>query len=396
MSAHDHPAGRPQAADATSPQPRRKLTQRLLHGAGVVFGVVLFAGAAAAGIAALHLRIAAEAPRAPIPPVSVATVRATVEDGYSLKTSYTGRLEAARETALAFERAGSVVAIGPQEGEAVSAGAVIARLDTAQLRAGRQRLEARLRELDAQRNLAELTRDRQSKLRSEGWSADQRLDEAEATFAQLSAAMDQVTAEIASLDIDIAKSELKAPFDGTIAARIIDEGAVVAAGTPVATLLETGHIQVRIGLPPEVARNLSPDDTYALDAGNRAIEARLVTLRPDLDTATRTMTVLFDVAGGAGGAALGDLVTLDIESRVETRGAWLPLTALKEGRRGLWTVLVADVSGEEAVVRPESVEVLHAEAERVFVRGTLRDGDRVLAGGTDRVVAGQRIALAAE
>lgn len=375
---------------------RRTVARRILHGTGVLLGLGLFAGAAVAGIAALHLRTASESPRTPAPPVSVATVRAQIVDGYELTTRFTGRIEAARETALAFERGGLVVEVLPDEGREVRAGAVIARLDTAKLRSGRDRLEARRRELEARQNLAERTLGRQSKLKSEGWSPDQRFDEAEATLSQLTAAIEQVTAEIAAIDIDIAKSVLKAPFDGTIAARSIDEGAVVAAGTPVATLLETGRRQVRIGLPPAEALRLDARTEYEVRTSEATLPAKLASRRPDLDTGTRTVTVLFDVSGDAGSAALGDLATLEIGNRISSRGTWLPLTALKEGRRGLWTVLVADGQGDEAVVRTEAVEVLHAEADKVFVRGTLRDGDRVISGGTNRVVAGQRIALGGE
>lgn len=387
----------PTSGPGPAEQPRhRTLARRAAKAAGILFGVTVFAGAAVAGIAALHLRTAAEEPRSVVPPVRVETVRAAMVDGFDLITHYTGRLEAARTTALAFERGGLVLAVGLDEGDTVARGQVVARLDTAKLEAGRAQLEARRRELEAQKNLAAATFARQSKLKTEGWSPDQKFDEAEAAVAQLDASIEQVTAEIAGIDIDIAKSRLEAPFDGTMAGRFIDEGAVVAAGTPVATLLETGRRQVRVGLPPDVTYGLDPDATFALHSNGVMHQARLIARRPDLDTGTRTVTVLFDVTETTGDAALGDLVTLAIARHVDTRGTWLPLTALKEGRRGLWTVLVAGRAGDTTVVRPEAVELLHAEDDRVYVRGTLRDGDHVLSGGTDRVVAGQSIALAAE
>jgi membrane fusion protein, multidrug efflux system len=235
---------------------------------------------------------------------------------------------------------------------------------------------------------------RQSRLSAQGWTPGQRLDEAEATLAQLTAAIERVSAQIAGIDIDLSKSELKAPFDGRIAARSIHEGAVVAAGTPVAMLLESGRQQARIGLPPEIARDLDAGAARTLRIGETTLRAAIASRRPDLDTATRTMTVLFDVVDPPQNVMFGDLVTLEIGTRVEERGAWLPLAALKEGQRGLWSVLVADASAEVAIVRPEAVEVLHVEGSRVFVRGALRDGDHILSRGADRVVAGQRVALA--
>ncbi len=375
---------------------RPSVLTRLFHGVGLVAGVGACAGLAGLGVAALHARAGAEAPPASASPVSVVTSPATLVDGYRTTTRFTGRLEPARQTSLAFERGGLVVSVALDEGQSVRAGAVVSRLETSQLVASRRQSEARRRELEAQRNLAQLTLDRQSRLKGQGWSPEQRLDEAEATLAQLTAALDQVSAQIAAIDIDIAKSDLKAPFDGRIANRFIDEGAVVAPGTPILSLLETGRQQARLGLPPDVAAGLEIGATYTLRAGDRTMQARIAAKRPDLDTATRTMTVLFEIAEPAGATVLGDLVTLDIGVQVDERGTWLPAAALKEGRRGLWTVLVVDRKADDAVVRPEAVEVLHVDAERVFVRGTLRDGDRVLSQGTGRVVAGQRVALSAE
>lgn len=374
----------------------RTLARRLVGGAGFLIGAATFAGLTSLGIAALHLRAAAEAPRAVIAPVHVETVNARIDAGYARVVTYTGRLEAARQTAMAFERSGLVLTVAKDEGQAVRAGEVVARLDTAQLQATRRQLEARRRELEAQRNLASLTLDRQSRLKTQGWSPEQRLDEAEATVAQLTAAIEQVGSQIAGLDIDLAKSELKAPFDGRIATRSIDEGAVVAAGTPVLMLLETGRRQARIGVPPNVAENLTAQKLLRINVQGHSFNAKLAARRPDLETGTRTVTVLLDVDDGSRDLALGELASLNVEVLVPERGAWVPLTALKEGRRGLWTVLVADRTNEGATVRAEAVEVLQTEDERAFVRGTFRGGDAIITHGTDRVVAGQRIALAGE
>lgn len=374
----------------------RSFAGKLIEAATVIVTAGIFLGLAGAGITALHLRAAAEPQRAPAPPILVETMRANVVDGHTRVSQYTGRIEAARNTSVAFERGGIVVEIGRDEGDLVEAGEVIARLDTSQLETSRLRLEGRLRELAARKKLAELTLGRQERLSGRGWSPDQTRDEAEASVSEIAAAMDQVRAQIAAIDIDLGKSELKAPFSGTIAARSIDDGAVVAAGAAVMTILETGKLQVRIGLPPEVAKNLSRQVDYSVRAGSQRLDAELMAVRPDLESGTRTVTALFKLDGPNIRAPLGDLATLQLETFVRERGAWVPLAALKEGRRGLWTLMAVDVRSGVAVVKPEAVELLHTHDGQAFVRGTFRDGDRILAGGTNRVVAGQRVALAGE
>jgi membrane fusion protein, multidrug efflux system len=397
MNATANDANRPsEASPLPQTTPKHSLARRLFSGLGVLLVASVMVSLAATGIAVLHIRADAEPARQPSPPVSVATIRAEVLDSYQRTVSYTGRLEAARQTQLAFERAGTVIAVNFDEGDKIPAGAVVARLDTAQLKTVRRQLEARKRELEAQRELARLTLKRQSKLKRGGWSPEQRIDEAAAALAQLTASVDQVAAQLAANAIDLQKSELIAPYAGTVGQRSIDEGAIVSPGTPVLALIETGRLQARIGLPPDAATRLRPDGKYALRMGTTSLAANLAAVRPDLATGTRTVTVIFDVATKPHGLKLGDLVTFEMKTTVRENGAWVPLAALKEGSRGLWTVLVVDRSETAPIVRAEAVELLHAEADRAYVRGTFTPGAHVLSGGTDRVVNGQRVALASE
>lgn len=250
------------------------------------------------------------------PPVTVSTVRARLQDSFLTRNRYVGRLEPARQTAVAFERDGLVLEVLKGEGERVSAGDVVARLDTAQLRASRRQLDAQIRELGAQRHLAKLTLKRLVELQKKGWSPEQRLDEAKATLSPFSAAIDRVRAQIASIDNDLDKSQLLAPFDGTVSARSIDDGAFVGAGVPILTILESGRRQARIGLPPEAASSLDQNRIYSIEVGSTKLGAVLVAHRPDLQAGTLTVTALFNVTGEAH-IPFGEIVVLALETEVQ-------------------------------------------------------------------------------
>jgi membrane fusion protein, multidrug efflux system len=370
---------------------------KFLRISGCLLVAGLFLAGGASGIAILHSRAAAELPPQPASPVSVATMTVTLVPGYQRTSSYVGRLEPARQTQLAFERAGLVIDIVPEEGERVRAGDVIARMDTAQLTSTRKQLLAQRRALEAQRDLAKATLRRQTRLKTKGWSPHQRFDEAESNLEALVANIEQVSARIGSIDIDIAKSVLKAPFSGIVAKRSIDEGAVIMSGAPVLNLLESGRRRARIGLPPEQAETIRTDREYTLRAGLLEQPAKLISRRPDLENGTQTVTMLFELTNEKGQISFGELVTLELNSPVHERGAWVPLAALKEGRRGLWTVLVVSSDeGQPPIVQPEAVELLYANAERAFVRGTFTSGAKIISSGTSRIVAGQRVALVQE
>lgn len=374
-------------------------------------------------------------------PVEVLEVRRV--DGYPKERSYTGVLRPRRRAELSFEVAGRLLEVGADEGQRVAAGQELARLDTrrlearrVELRAERARLAAELAEmeagprsqeieaarselaaLEAERELAALqTERRRGLVERDSLSAEEldrfaaqervvasradgaraRLDELregtrperiEAQRARLAA----VDASLASLELDLEDSVLRAPFEGRIAARLHDEGAVVAVGRPVLTLVEDRHLEAWVGLPVEAAAALE-DGQIELRVGTRRLAGLRPDLLPELDPDTRTLTAVLAL-GPEDAAELhpGQVARLHVTRRVEREGFWLPLDALTEGSRGLWSCLVVQPEGELARLERADLEVLHLDGERALVRGTLLPGDRVVRSGTHRIGAGQLV-----
>lgn len=392
QSAKHDASPEPASPTATSARTRRPF----VNAAVVAITSIGFVALAGAGIAALKESAATSHSTPAPPPVRVETIRVHQQPAYETTVRYSGLIEATRQTQLAFEQGGLVTAVEVEEGAPVRKGDIIARLDTRTLEAERDQLLARRQELDAQLNLARLTRDRLDGLSQRGWTPEQRQDEANAGVTRLTAAVAGITAELKALDIRLTKSVLKAPFDGTVTTRAIDEGAVVAPGTTLVTLAETANLRARIGLPPAVAASLDPRQTYQLKSLGQVFPARLAVTRSDLDPTTRTVPILFDLTAPTTRAPIGAIAILPLKRRIEETGAWLPLSALKEGRRGLWTVLRVEPQSSGATVTDRAVEILHIADERAFVRGSLANGDAVVARATNRLVAGQRVALGRE
>ena len=90
------------------------------------------------------------------------------------------------------------------------------------------------------------------------------------------------------------------------------------------------------------------------------------------------------------------LLELVLPQQRDGAGYWLPARVLTESSRGLWSAYVAKPLAAprgEATHRiaRRLLEVTHQEADRVFVRGALRDGDAVVAEGIQRLVPGQLV-----
>lgn len=322
------------------------------------------------------------------PASTVVTVtEAETQSSYPLEQVFVGRVEARRSAELGFERSGQLIEVRVREGDAVAADTLLARLNPSLLQAKRTELLADLASAEADLALAEATATRYRSSVKDGAVTRQDLDEASEGARAASARLQLAEARIASIDLDLSKTELRAPFDGTVIRRTADEGTILSAGQPVLTVQETATPEIRIGVAGPLLEALHPGQRYSLEIDDEIIAAQLRAIIPLRVGASRTVDVLFDPIGqlleqaveqaaeASGLHALqtsasdqnrvgahphrtadesardprrnsvlrpGNLAELRLSKQVEAEGFWLPLSALSEGERGLWRALVAE------------------------------------------------------
>ncbi|RMF11472.1 MAG: biotin/lipoyl-binding protein, partial [Alphaproteobacteria bacterium] len=141
----------------------------------------VFAGAVAiglSGVAAVTVPDGSVDATREAPALPVAAMKARLVSGYEVRREFVGRVEARRESRVGFELGGLVTAVLAEEGDHLEPGQIIARLDTARLKAQRKQLFGRRAELRANIELARATRIRQEQLAQKGHSSQQRYDEA--------------------------------------------------------------------------------------------------------------------------------------------------------------------------------------------------------------------------
>ncbi len=332
------------------------------------------------------------------PTLSVLTESVVAVDGYEARRAYTGQIEAQRESDVGFEVAGKLVRVDVDEGDRVTKGRPLASLDTDRLVARRAELQAALIEARAQAGLARATLARTDEAFQGRGVSRQALDEAVNAATSRAAAVDVAEARLASLDVELAKSTLLAPFDAVVVARMADEGAVLAAGQPLLSMQSTETPRARVGVAAAAAGRFTPGETTTLTVEDRCLTGRVAAVLARRDSTTRTVDVLVDLIDVDEAVRPGDIVRLTVTDHVAARGMWIPLGALAQGPRGLWVNYVAEQVPDEPDgvyrVTPRTVELLHSEADRAFVRGTLRDNDRLIVDGLQRVVPGQLVSLA--
>ena len=94
------------------------------------------------------------------------------------------------------------------------------------------------------------------------------------------------------------------------------------------------------------------------------------------------------VTDAPAGVVRGQLARIELDVEIAAKGLWVPHSALVRAPRGLWACYVV---GDDGVVTRREVSVVHTDGGRVYVRGTLRGGERIIRSGAHRVVAGQRV-----
>lgn len=334
----------------------------------------------------------------------VDAMRVEQQSSYRATRVYSGRTVAGRASELGFRQPGELIQVLVDVGDQVEAGQPLARLDTDTLTAALEQARAdvahagaSLEAARARLDLARQTERRFARLREAGHVSvhdydRHRLDlqalEAETRVARAGVARARARQAAARIARDDAT--LLAPFAGVVQARHRDEGSQVNAGEAVLRLVETSRVEAHVGIPETVAARLSPGERYRLQWDEREFEATLSAVLPEVNPTTRTLTAVLELGGAA--VPLGTVVELALEQAVPVPGFWVPLSALAEADRGLWGVYV--IGGDETIER-RLVEVLHAEADRAYVRGTLTEGDQVVKSGVHRIVPGQRVAPAA-
>lgn len=207
--------------------------------------------------------------------------------------------------------------------------------------------------------------------------------------------MAALRARIAGVDVRLEKSVLTAPFRARIGARLADPGQTMGAGQAAMVLFDAAPAQARVGLPPQLADDLSVGQNVMVNMGGVVLSATIRQIRPDLDPNTRSRSVVLALEPGVD-PVLGDTVALFLTQRVEDPGFWAPLSSLREGVRGSWSVMAVEVTPEGDRMLPAAVEVIHTDGARVFLRGMLPPGARIVAEAPDRVAPGQFVLAQAE
>ena len=190
-----------------------------------------------------------------------------------------GRLVPDEEVLLSFETSGKITDIFFQEGSSVKKGALLAKVNDAQL-------QAQLARLEAQIPLAKERVFRQSALLQRDAVSKEALEIVKTELATLNADIEKTKAQID-------QTELRAPFDGIIGLRQMSVGAYASPNTVIAKLTSVTPIKVEFSVPERYASNVKrgTDLEFTVDGKLAPFKAQVYATEASLDAETHTLLV---------------------------------------------------------------------------------------------------------
>jgi len=236
------------------------------------------------------------------PPLSVA-VEITASAPGSGGLEATGTIEAARRASPGTILAGRVTKIVKREGQQVRQGETLARVESGDVAARVAQAEAAVVGAQAAETNARLMRDRLERLVAKQAASPKSLEDAVAGYDAARANLHAAEEGVRAARVMLGYGEVRAPFDGVIERRLVEEGDTASPGMPMFIVVDTAHMKLEAALPESSARGLAQGSPVAVivdgtDGAPR--DAALAEILPASDPATRTVTarVLLDNVDG--------------------------------------------------------------------------------------------------
>jgi RND family efflux transporter MFP subunit len=309
------------------------------------------------------------------PPVAVVETAAVEKGSIAREIELSGVVEPIRTVSVNSQLATTVSAVYAEEGDRVSSGAVLARLEDAELTANLESARAALEAARAAFERAEQLREREVITLPEYERDRTALAAAEAAHRQLRTRVGYAT--------------IRSPITGVVTAKHVEAGDVVGPQTPLFEVADISTLVAPIGVSELDVGQLEAGDTVtvSLDAfPDRPLRGRIRRVFPSAEPTTRLVTV--EVALEAGSQARpGYLARVQLRFDARDDVLLVPASAILSGSAGEESTFVVEDGKafrrevESGLVSQGRVEVVRGlkVGETVVVEGgsSLREGTQV-------------------
>jgi membrane fusion protein (multidrug efflux system) len=294
-----------------------------------------------------------------------------ITDGHIVTTSVidnsvqsAGTLLSNESVELKPEVSGKVTGIYFQEGSYVQKGTLLVKLYDDDIR-------AQLSKLEYQKSLAQKTLERQQELLQINGISQQEVDISANQINILNAEIDYNKALLQ-------RTEIRAPFSGTIGIRNISLGAIISPTTVIATLQQNDPLKIDFSVPEKYRSMLGKNDEiqFTVAGDPTTHKGKVYVIDPQIDPATRTIKIRALVNNTSGRLAPGTFAEVKLILKETPNAIMIPSQAVIPGAREKRVVIAKN--GRAKFV---TVETGIRDASNVQILSGLNPGDTVIISG---------------
>lgn len=357
----------------------------------------------AAGIAAAPVAGAPALAQQPgqRPPTAV-TVVTLHEQNVTITATLPGRIVASGVAEVRPQVNGIITERLFQEGSRVEAGDALFRIDPASYEAQVAAAEAAVAQAQVALDSANREADRVDALRTRSVVSEQSVDEAISTRDAAAASLQVAKAQLLTANIDLERTTIRAQLSGRIGRTLTTQGSLVTAGqaSALAVIRKLDPVYVDVTQSAadiirwkrgETGLDDSADTTVKLTLADRQgykHTGELTAAEPHVDEQTGVVLLRLQFPNPEELLLPGMYVQVELPQGIAKDVILAPQEGVSRDRRGNPTALVVN---SENVVEQRELTVLSDRGSDWIVTGGLKDGDRLIVAGFQKIAAGATV-----
>ena len=293
------------------------------------------------------------------------------------------------------------------EGQMVTKGQLLAQIDPRPFQQALMQAQGTRQRDEAQLANARTTLQRYQTLLAQDSIARQDVDTQAALVQQLEGTVtsDRASEKTAQLNLDFTR--VTAPVSGRVGLRVVDAGNVVSSGDAagIAVITQINPVDVQFSVPQDRVPDIQARAMEAVKEDKRLPVTALdrtrsnvldkgvfLTLDNQIDVQTGTVRAKARFQNAAGTLFPNQFVNVRLLLRTLQGAVVVPVTALRTGAAGDFVYVI----NEDKTVSTRPVKRGQGTVENIVVTEGLKEGERVVTEGGDRLQDGATVRLASD
>lgn len=360
-------------------------------------------GSVAALLSASGCRDAASTEK-PLTPVRVGVVQSIPATGAN---TYSANIQPYQQVELAFKSNGYLASIRQvkdsngrvrniDQGDWVTKGTVLATVSQDDYKDKLQQANAQLARSQANYDRAKASFDRMTVLYKNKAATVSDYDDTQAQMLDTKASIENAKASVSEATIALQYCELRAPFDGWIVKRNVDEGQLVGPATNGFTISDVRSVKAVFGVPDTAMEHirLGSPEIVTTDAVGGDFNGHVTSISPSADPKSRVYSVEVSIPNADNRLKAGMIASITIRSGSEKKQ--VNVVSLASVVRSLahpngFAVFMPDGDGDTVRVHSREVELGATYGNTIAVEGGLQPGDKVVTYGATTIKDGEMV-----